>query len=105
MRFRYSTADAAQGEADALPRIPLVLRGEQAVEVVGLVDSGATVSVLPYEVGIRLGATWDDRKANIRLAGTFGTPNLRYPRLRRQKLPACLRSSWHLHGSGRTTSR
>ena len=42
MRFRYSTTDAAQDESDALPRIPLVLRsGDQAVEVNGLVDSGA----------------------------------------------------------------
>ena len=73
MRFRYSTADAAQGEPDALPRIPLVLRGAQAVEVIGLVDSGATVNVLPYEVGNRLGATWDDRKASIRLTGSLGT--------------------------------
>ena len=59
------------GEADALPR-SLGAPREQAVEVVGLVDSSATVSVLPYQVGIRLGATWDDRKANIRLAGTLG---------------------------------
>ncbi len=73
MRFRYSTVDATQGEPDALPRIPLVLRAEHAVEVIGLVDSGATVNVLPYEVGIRLGATWDDRKASIRLAGSLGT--------------------------------
>ena len=73
MRFRYSTVDATQGEPDALPRIPLVLRAEHAVEVIGLVDSGATVNVLPYEVGIRLGATWDDRKASIRLAGSLDT--------------------------------
>ena len=29
--------------------------------------------MLPYEVGIRPGATWDDRKANMRLAGTLGS--------------------------------
>jgi hypothetical protein len=37
----------------------------------GLVDSGATVNVLPYELGIHLGATWDDRKAIIQLAGNL----------------------------------
>ena len=73
MRFKYSTTDPSQDEFDSLPRLPLLLRSNsQSVEVVGLVDSGATVNVLPYEVGIRLGATWDDRKANIRLAGTLG---------------------------------
>ncbi len=38
-------------------------------------DSASTVNVLPYEVGLRLGATWDDRKANIRLGGTLGGMN------------------------------
>ena len=66
MRFKYSTIDPSQNEFDSLPRLPLVLRlNNQGVEVVGLVDSGATVNVLPYEVGLRLGAIWDDRKANI----------------------------------------
>jgi hypothetical protein len=73
MRFRYSTAGPAQDEFDSLPRVPLLLRNaDRAVEVVGLVDSGATVNVLPYEVGLQLGAVWDDRRANIRLAGALG---------------------------------
>jgi len=49
------------------------LRAEsRAIDVIGLVDSGATVHVLPYEVGLQLGVVWDDRRANIRLAGTLG---------------------------------
>jgi hypothetical protein len=60
-------------EFDSLPRIPLILRNnDQTVEVVGLVDSGATVNVLPYDIGIQLGGNWDDRKAIIRLAGNLG---------------------------------
>ncbi len=43
--------------------------------MVGLVDSGATVNVLPYDVGVQLGGVWDERKANIRLAGTLGGLN------------------------------
>jgi len=74
MRFKYSTTDPSQDEFDSLPRLPLVLRlKNQSIEVVGLVDSAATVNVLPYEVGVRLGAIWDDRKATIRLAGTVGS--------------------------------
>lgn len=73
MRFKYSTTDPSQDEFDSLPHLPLALHfNSQSAEVIGLVDSGATVNVLPYEVGIRLGATWDDRKANIRLAGNLG---------------------------------
>jgi hypothetical protein len=73
MRFRYSTTDSTQSELDSLPRLPFVLRyGKQVINVVGLVDSGATVNVLPYRLGIQLGAVWDDRKATIRLAGNLG---------------------------------
>lgn len=73
MRLRYSTASPQQDESDSLPRLPLVLRrGEATSEVVGLVDSGATVSVMPYELGVELGMLWDDRKANIFIAGALG---------------------------------
>jgi hypothetical protein len=76
MRFKYSTTDPSQNEFDSLPRLPLVLQlGSQSVEVVGLVDSGSTVNVLPCEVGLRLGASWDDHKATIRRAGTTGNLN------------------------------
>ncbi|MBL7183377.1 MAG: hypothetical protein ISS50_02890 [Anaerolineae bacterium] len=73
MRFRYSTTDPTQSELDSLPRLPLVLRyGQRTIHVVGLVDSGATVNVLPYRFGVQLGAVWDDQKATIRLAGNLG---------------------------------
>lgn len=73
MRFRYSTTDPSQNEFDSLPRVPLILRREErTVEVLGLVDSGATVNVMPYELGLQLGATWDDSRAVIQLAGNLG---------------------------------
>jgi hypothetical protein len=73
MRFRYSTIDPAQHESDSLPWLPLVLRvGTRAVAAVGLVDSGATVNVLPFELGVELGAVWDDRKAILRVSGSLG---------------------------------
>ena len=73
MRFPYLTSDPSQTELDSLPRLPLTLRSEdQHVSAVGLVDSGATVNVLPYDLGVQLGAVWDDRKATIRLGGNLG---------------------------------
>ena len=73
MKFKYSVAAPSQNEFDSLPRLTLSLHcNNRQIEIVGLVDSGATVNALPYEVGIRLGETWDDRKANIRLAGNLG---------------------------------
>ncbi len=72
MRFKYSTTDSSQNEFDSLPRIPLRLQRENRfIEALGLVDSGATVNVLPYEIGIQLGAVWDDRRAIIQLSGNL----------------------------------
>lgn len=72
MRFSYSTTSPTQNEFDNLPRLPFVLRkGNQIIEVLGLVDSGATVNVLPYELGLQLGAVWDARQAIIQLAGNL----------------------------------
>lgn len=73
MRFRYSTNDPSQNDFDNLPRVPIILRREShTIETLGLVDSGATIDVMPYEVGLQLGATWDDSKAIVQLAGNLG---------------------------------
>ena len=72
MRFKYSTSHPSQNEFDSLPRVPLVVRrGDQIVEAIGLVDSGATINVLPYEIGLQLGWVWDENKAIIQLAGNI----------------------------------
>ena len=73
MRFKYSVAHPTQDEFGSLPRLPLTLHHDnRGVSVVSLVDSGATVNVLPYEIGLQLGANWEERKATIRLAGSLG---------------------------------
>ncbi len=73
MRFQYSTLNPEQSELDSLPRLPFTLRlGQSTINVNGLVDSGATVNVLPYSIGADLGAIWDDQKAVIRIAGSLG---------------------------------
>jgi hypothetical protein len=73
MRFKYSTTSPAQNEFDSLPRLSLSLsREDRVVELMGLVDSGATVNVLPYELGLQLDGVWEDRKAIIQLAGNLG---------------------------------
>jgi hypothetical protein len=73
MRLKYSITSPTQNEFDRLPRLPLTLhRADQTIEAVGLVDSGATVNVLPYDIGLALGGVWDDRQAIIPLAGNLG---------------------------------
>ena len=72
MRFAYSNTHPNQSELDSLPRLPLKLKLNNAsIEIFGLVDSGATINVLPFSIGQQLGATWDAQKAIIRLAGNM----------------------------------
>jgi hypothetical protein len=98
MRLQYSTTNPAQNEFDSLPRLPLLLhREEQSIEVVGLVDSGATVNVLPYEIGLQLGGIWDDRKAIIQLAGNLSSqPAIPFAAIARigEFLPTKLLFAW-----------
>jgi hypothetical protein len=73
MRFKYSIASPTQNEFDSLPRLSISLRrDDRIVESIGLVDSGATVNVLPYELGFQLGGVWEERKAIVQLAGNLG---------------------------------
>lgn len=73
MRFKCSTTSPSQNEFDSLPRVPLLLRqSDRVVETIGLVDSGATINVLPYGIGLQLGSIWDERKAILRLTGNLG---------------------------------
>ena len=70
--FPYSMPDGTVDELDSLPRLPLTLHyREHRVDAIGLVDSGATVNVLPYRVGLALGALWSAQRATLRLAGNL----------------------------------
>jgi len=40
---------------------------------VGLLDTGAAVNVLPYPVGLALGADWDQQIVAIPLTGSLGS--------------------------------
>jgi len=60
-RFNFVEGFDAFGVPDALPQLPLALtyRGASA-EVSALLDTGASINVLPYGVGLQLGAVWEE---------------------------------------------
>jgi hypothetical protein len=56
-----------------MPRLPMTLiLGNRSLEVVGLLDTGAAVNVLPYRVGLALGAVWEEQTTTIPLVGSLG---------------------------------
>lgn len=37
----------------------------------GLLDTGASVNVMPYDIGLQLGAVWDNQTLSIPLSGNI----------------------------------
>ena len=72
-RFSYVLTKEAIFPDDALPFLPLKLsRGTETIEVLGLADSGATINVLPYQMGLKLGGVWENQMPLSRLSGNLG---------------------------------
>jgi hypothetical protein len=57
---------------EALPKIPVNLSiADTFITAKALLDTGATVNVLPYDVGLQLGASWEDQTIRLPLAGNL----------------------------------
>jgi hypothetical protein len=77
-RFPYVQVDPILGPPSALPYAPITLQlGDRKVHVSGLIDSGSTLNVLPFDVGLRLGAVWDEQSVPVRLGGTMAESEAR----------------------------
>ncbi len=49
-----------------LPYIPLTLSyAEHTIQCNGLIDSGATHGLMPYQVGLNLGLSWEKQTLNL----------------------------------------
>jgi hypothetical protein len=77
-RYPFIERQNDSGESSILPWVPLVLTaGDRSVEVMALLDTGASVSVLPYEVGLQLGAIWENQTLVIPLSGNLAQSEAR----------------------------
>lgn len=77
-RFNYVEADPLLGAASALPYAPVVLQyAGREVQASALVDSGATLNVLPFDLGQSLGADWTKQTVPVRLGGNLAQSEAR----------------------------
>ncbi|WP_238393430.1 hypothetical protein [Myxacorys almedinensis] len=61
-----------------MPYVPLALTlGDRSLEVTALLDTGASVNVLPYEIGLQLGAVWENQTISIPLSGNLARSDSR----------------------------
>ncbi|MEX0271223.1 hypothetical protein AB3R30_18965 [Leptolyngbyaceae cyanobacterium UHCC 1019] len=75
---RYSFTERTDnfGRSVIMPYLPLILMlGNCSLEVMALLDTGASVNVLPYEVGVQLGAVWENQTVSIPLSGNLAQSN------------------------------
>ena len=73
-RFPFVERTNMVGLSSAMPYLPIALsHQEQSVEMVALLDTGASVNVLPYETGLQLGAVWEDQAVPIQLSGNLAS--------------------------------
>jgi hypothetical protein len=77
-RFNFLEGFDTFGVPDALPQLPLSLTYQSSsVEVSALLDTGASVNVLPYSVGVQLGAVWEEQTTSVTLAGNLASVEAR----------------------------
>ncbi len=76
-QFPFVPRDPAIGAASLAPLLPLTLVGQQSVEVSALLDSGATVNVLPQAVGEQLGFRWEQQTTTVVLTGNLASVEAR----------------------------
>jgi len=67
-RFEFNT----NASASPLPFLPVGLHFHgNTLDASGLLDTGATVNVMPYQMGIELGADWQQQVTPVRLTGNL----------------------------------
>jgi len=71
-RFAFTAADSKLVEASFQPYLPIILTyHDRSKTVSSLLDTGATVNVLPYQAGFDLGAVWDQMSVPVQLTGNL----------------------------------
>lgn len=71
-RYPFLSGDPTLGEASFRPYLPLTLVHQQAsIKASGLLDTGASVNVLPYAIGVELGYDWERQTTALNLTGNL----------------------------------
>jgi hypothetical protein len=71
-RFPFIERTNSAGQSSVMPYLPITLSyRDRSLEMMALLDTGASVNALPYEVGLQLGAVWENQTVPIQLSGNL----------------------------------
>lgn len=77
-RFSFTKRQDNFGRSVLMPYLPTILTyRDHSLEVMALLDTGASVNVLPYEIGLQLGAFWEEQTITIPLSGNLASTEAR----------------------------
>lgn len=77
-RYSFTERIDSLGRSVIMPYLPLTLTlGDRSLDMTALLDTGASVNVLPYEIGLQLGAIWENQAVSIPLSGNLGRSDSR----------------------------
>ena len=65
------------GSASLAPMLPIALEATNQVSALALVDSGATINVMPLTFGQQLGFRWEEQTRVISLSGNLARAEAR----------------------------
>lgn len=72
LKVPFSQAASILGEAGFNPLLPISLTiNDLSTEQLGLLDTGASVNVLPYVTGLSLGLNWETQNLPLQLTGNL----------------------------------
>ncbi len=78
LQFPYTITNPALGASGSLPYLPFMLQHQQhTISATGLVDSGAMVNVLPFQIGLQLGLDWAQQTVPVQLTGNLARDEAR----------------------------
>ena len=76
--FSYIPPDATKRQSGGLPYLPITLRYRgRSITANALLDTGATINVLPHKLGLQLGVVWEEQTPIAQLAGNLSTSESR----------------------------
>lgn len=71
-RFPFIERRNSKGGANAFPCVPIALiYGDRTSEIFGLLDTGSSLNVLPYDVGLEFGSVCEEQSLSIPLSGNL----------------------------------
>ncbi len=71
-RFNFIEKTNSDGETSLVPYVPLTLyKQNYSLNTLGLLDTGASVNVLPYKMGLELGLNWEQLNIYVTLTGNL----------------------------------